>query len=77
MRHYAIAETKIIKIKHRNTEDQGYKIIIQPSGRELHFPFDTTDTAAEDSNNALEKEECLEPMSNKKYRLSPTTATSI
>ena len=23
VRHYAIAETKIIKIKHRNTEDQG------------------------------------------------------
>ena len=60
VRHDVIADTKIVEIKLRNTEDQGYKISIQPSGRELHFPFDTTDTAAEVSNNALEKEESLE-----------------
>ena len=32
---------------------------IQPSGRDLHFPFDATDTA-------LEKEESLKPLSKEK-----------
>ena len=72
MRHDAIAETKIFKIKHRNTNSQGYRIIIHPSGRELHFPFDTT---AEDSGEVVDEEECLEPVSKKKDILPPNPNT--
>ena len=61
VRHNAIAEAKIIEVKHRETNSQGHRIIIHPSGRELHFPFETT---AEDSDDVIEEEDCLEPVSN-------------
>ena len=62
------AEAKIIEVEHRETNSQGYRIIIHPSGRELHFPFDTT---AEDSDEVIEEEKCLEPVPKKKDILSP------
>ena len=61
VRHNAIADAKIIEVKNRETNSQGHRIIIYPSGKELHFSFDTT---AEDSDNVIEEEECLEPVSN-------------
>ena len=72
LRHNATTEAKIIEIEHRETNSQGYRIIIHPSGRELHFPFDST---AEDNGEVIEEEECLEPVSKKKDILQPKPNT--
>ena len=61
IRHDAITEAKIFEVKHRETNSQGHRMNIHPSGRELHFPFETT---AEDSDDVIEEEEYLEPVSN-------------
>ena len=72
LRHSATTESKIIDIETREKNSQGYRIIIHPSGRELHFPFDTI---AEDSGEELEEEECMEPVSKKKDILPPKPNT--
>ena len=49
-------KAQIIKIDHKETNSRGYRISIHPSGRKLHFPFDTI---------TEEEEEYLEPESEK------------
>ena len=62
LRHSPTTKAKIIKIEHRETNSQGYRISIHPSGRQLHYPFDTI---AEDSGKESEEEEYMEPASKK------------